>query len=276
MADLTLNAALGDAAAFIRNPVAFLLDGPENRWWRIKSLDPELPLDVQGDFRPRGGVRMDASANYAVSQGLNDQGELVQFLAGSSDRCSVTVELFSDNPRDSLRARLDQLLSLVRRNGKLKRPPKCRFSWGTEFSRDVFFQQASPTIVRLWPNGSMAEVSVDLAMIEAPPAAVESTSPTAIEHESLEVVAQPDDTFELLAARYYGDPDKGVLLLQRHPDVEGGILQAGTRVLVVDRDHSTMQGQATFVSPPLEDGDDMEAAWTEHLTDRAGSRVLPG
>jgi len=270
-----LSAAAGGFTALIRNPVGFVLDGPDRRQWRIKSLDADLDLEIVGDFRPRDGLTVDAAASLATSQGVGDQGELVQFLGGASDRCSVTVELFGERPNDDLRSRLDELLLLVRKDAGLRRPPRCRFSWGVEFSRDVLFDRVQTHIVRLWPNGRLAQVAVTLSMIEAAPVTVEVTEPGKPAKESIEVVLRAGETFEMIAARYYGDPLKGVNLRLRHPEILGGVEAAGARVLVVGRDHPDIRAPVRFVSPPLIDGDDLDEVFRDLLAARAQPGVVP-
>lgn len=270
--------ALGGAAvaAFVpggADPVAYLLDGPDLRQWSLVSA--EAGLLILGDFRPRDGVQVMSSASISRSHGLGDQGELVSFLGGMADQVAVTVELFSERPFDSLRSRVEQLQALCAVDRRLGRAPICTFSWGSEFSRDVQIVSVGVQIRRLWPNGGMCEVAVTLDMIQATPVSVEQTILGAPLPESTEVVLQAGETFELLAARYYGDPALGVNLRHRHVQFEGGIEVAGERALVVGREHPDVRSPVAFLSPPLEDGGDLAALWQEHLEARGGSTLLP-
>jgi len=267
--------ALTDLAAFIRNPLGTLLDGRDQRQWRFRSLDPEVELDLVGDFEPRAGVRTVVSTRTTTAQSLGDQGELVQFLSGRSDRVSVTVELHSHRRTDSLEERLRQLEGLARRHPVLLRSPRLRFSWGNEYSRDVVVTDVTHQIVRLHPAGEMAEIHVDISMIESVDAALVVTEAGKPPPESVEVVLSAGETCELVAQRYYQDPMLGVALRLRHPDLVGGVEQSGARILVVARGHPDLKGAARFVSPALVAGDDLDEAFADLLDARSAPRTVP-
>lgn len=264
------------AAAVIRDPLGFLMDGPDTRQWRIKFLDgTRAGQEIVGDFEPRNGVDLQAGASVTQSSGLGDQGSLVSFVGGQSDSLSVTVELFSDGVMDDISGRLDELLSLVRRDPKIKRIPICRFSWGTWLARDVMFVSAPFRIIRLWANGSPAQVAVSLSMVQVSSLEIETTDPSALPPESIEVVAAQGDTFELIAQRYYGDPMLGWNLRHRHPELEGGVAVPGTRILVVDREHDEIRAPARRFSPPLASGDGLDTAFAAHLQSIPATGTVP-
>jgi hypothetical protein len=264
--------------------------------WTLRSLDPEVPYTLTGRFPPRDGVEVDVQASFAVGQGLGDQGELVQFLSGRSDRITVGVELHDTTPfipdldpaalltggsfvqKDDVRTELEQLERLCRRDPKLRRPPRCRFTFGAEWARDVFVLSAPYTIKRVNSlTGRLAEVYVRLSMVQVVDAYLQTTDPGAPVAESTEVVAGPGDTHELIAAHELGDPSLGVYLRQRDVEHYGGILAPGSRVLVVDRDHPGMRGPGFVSAAFTDDGQGTyEAAYRAHAAARAGARQVPG
>jgi len=264
--------------------------------WEITGLDPEVPFRIAGRFPLRDGVKVDVEAQYGVSQGLGDQGELVQFVSGRSDRVNITVELHDTTPvvpdvsvsisdlsigldvtRDDVRSELEQLEALCRKHPRLGRPPKCRFSFGTEWGRDVFVLSASSQVKRVdRSTGRLAEVYVRLSMVEAVDTYLEETDPGAPEAESTEVVVQDGWTHELVAALELGDPDLGVYLRQRDTDHYAGILASGDRVLVLDRDHTSMRGPEFLAPVFTDDGTgDYTSRMLEHIAARSGSKVVP-
>jgi len=282
--------ALGGAAA---GSLLRLLEGGGQ--WTLRSLDPQVPFEIAGRFPPRDGVDVDVSASYAIGQGLGDQGELVQFLGGKSDRVTVGIELHDTTPfipdlnlgalltggsfiqKDDVRAELQQLEALAKRNPKLRRPPRCRFSFGSEWSRDVFVLGAPYTIKRVNSiTGRLAEVYVRLSMVQVVDQYLQVTDPGAPLPESVEVAAGPGDTHELIAAHELGDPYLGVYLRQRDVEHFGGILSSGARVLVVDRDHPSMRGPGFSSAAFTDDGKGaFAAAYRAHLASRAAGRKVP-
>ena len=265
-----------EGLTWVRDPVGRLLDGPERRQWRIYSLDAGYELDMEGVFRPREGVSVEARAVLATTQGANDQGEVVQFLGGASDRVKVTVELYAETPGDDISPDVEQLLGLVRKDAKLKRCPVVRFAWGEHLARDVMAEGVSLEVRRLWPNGRYAEVGVALSLVEVASVEVEISEPGLPEPESTEVVLRAGETFEELARRFYGDPLKGVTLRQRHSaSILEGVEVAGAAVLVVGREHSEVAAPAAFVSLAFAAGDDLDAVLGEVVAARSAAREVP-
>ena len=206
------------------------------------------------------------------------------FGGGTADRGSMSVELPSARPGlaggvltlgGDILAQVEEILSLVRRHPDLRRPPICRFSYGKQISRRVMVTKASVAYKRLHPNGTLAEVHVALSMVEAPEIAIELAIPGTPPHESTEVVFGTSETFELLAARFYGDPLRGVNLRLRHPDLLGGVETAGARALVVGPEHPDILAPVRCVSPPLLAGVDFDEEFRGLLALRAGAGTMP-
>lgn len=260
--------------------VGALFGGDSDRAWRFKSLDTEAPFEINGDFRPRDGIRYKVSSNIATAQGLGDQGELLNFLGEKSDRVSITIEIYSEREAlfgffgDDIEPRIAELEQLAAKIPFLGRPPIVRFSWG-QFARRVMCPDVDVEIRRLHPDGTYAEAAVSISMIAIKKVAVEITEPGTPPAESTEVVITPGDTFELLAARYLRDPMRGHQLRLRHSELVGGIETPGARVLVVDRTHPDVRGPIQFVSPPLQPGEDFDEEFAALLASRRAPVTLP-
>jgi hypothetical protein len=194
---------------------------PDLRVWHLTNTDTGETSD--GDFEATD-VKREISTNYAELRSLGQAKPLTQWLNGNLDRVSFRVRMYQSHILDNLEARFEKIVSWVRKDPKLLRPPIVLFyvgdgspMYGDHFSviesiSDVQFD--SPTII-----GSVRGVAFTLSLKEYVEYSLENIPPP----ESRYAHAQEGDYMELLAWQEYGDPLLGDVIRKRHPDLDNDL-----------------------------------------------------
>lgn len=167
---------------------------------------------------PPGELTENIASGYAEANALNRAVPIIQFTRGTGESVTFTAKLFSDTFVEDAQVTLDKLKAACRRDSKLGRPPTWVFVWGQTIDVKVVVETIGG--IKYGPlqrNGSVKEIDLSITLRRYEPFDVAVTDPDARPTNTFYRVVRNNDLWENLAARHYGDPDKGELLRRLNP-----------------------------------------------------------
>lgn len=151
--------------------------------------------------------QVNKAVTYAQQSPPGTDAPIVQFVSGQAE--TLSMELLFDTYEEGTDVReayLNRLDDLVRVEGDLHAPPKCRVIWGT-FAFTAVLESLNKTFVLFLDDGTpvRARVSLTFKQVYPPAQQVKEESRNSADRTKLRVVTE-SDTLPLVAAREYGDP----------------------------------------------------------------------
>lgn len=130
---------------------------------------------------------------------------------------TLSLDLFFDTyeRNEDVRTYTDKVFQLTkissetRQNSQRGRPPRCLFNWGRVFSFQSVITSLSITYTLFKPDGTPVRAKMKLELQECEdPSFQPPQNPTSQGSYGHKIhVVQPGDTLNLLAAKYYGNPN---------------------------------------------------------------------
>ncbi|MCA9567366.1 MAG: hypothetical protein KC656_05965 [Myxococcales bacterium] len=245
------------------------------RRWRIVSLDPEVDLDLQGEFAPDDGVEDSKPPQMAVGSTVGTARPQVQWTAGGVQTLTFSSQIRSRWVGEDIGPKIDALRSVREVNVALGRAPRVAVSWGdTEIHG---FADVRGRVVGLWAGSGLPRAYLfEITVTEALPVELDAI---ASEGETQILRLRDGETFETLGARYLGDPLRGELIRRQNPAVADVGESAGARVKVFEADHPTLQGPVRPTGGAFLDREGRRTTWqpiVELLGASRGSADDPG
>lgn len=246
------------------------------RRWRIRSLDPEVQIEIEGPFQPDNGVQDDRQPVMATGTTAGSAIPHTQWVSEGSRVERFSSLLRSRHLGDDIRPDIRAVKSLVRRNSILGRAPRIAFTWGDDEIRG-FVSSLRPRIAGLWPGTNFPRLfPFDIEITES---AAPEPFGIAAPGETQFVRLKAGETFEGLGLRYAGNPLRGELIRRYNPQVEQDGPQTGARVRIFEADHPEMQGEVVPTSIPFQDRLQARDVWhpvVDTLGASRGSATDPG
>lgn len=210
--------------------------------WFLGNVD--TGEQYQGQF-PAEEVAHEVGATYGDVHSLNRQSAITQFLHGNIETLSLPTRLYAETAIDNLWDSLKMLLSWVKRDESLQRPPVLLFWIGdATVSMTCLLESVSGiTYHSFRDDGSPRDVSFTLNLREFVDYLPFETGAGETRYHR----ARLHDYYEWLTQREYGDPMLGVVIRDRHPTK--GALSVGDVVKLPDVDNlRTVRAEPTSIA----------------------------
>lgn len=184
--------------------------------------DPDLRegTRITGQF-PAEEFTRQLGSNVGEGGGFSRSAPLIQWLGGKLEVISFKTRLFSEHSKSNTAANKLRILEKLanKAHAPLNRPPTVRFFWGRAIPGGVSCiveDIGGVAYDDLRPDGSIRGASLSITLKRYTPYLMERSivSPDA---RTPVYVTKPGDTYEMIAARKYGDPMLGVPLRQQNP-----------------------------------------------------------
>lgn len=204
---------------------------PWNRW-RIVSLDPEVPIWIEGTLPPDRALRRTASGGVDRRDGIGSNTAIVRASGGSSESWSIAISVRAEHNADPVLPVLEQIRKLPKVDPALGRRVRCLF--------EVEGQAISGVVTGLEETslGTFAATGLDrgsvfsLDVVEFRLVEIEEVPFTL--GETVFATLAEDETFEEVADRAYGDPYLGEVLRWINGAIDE---EAGRLIKVYEADH---------------------------------------
>lgn len=243
--------------------------------WRIVSVDPEVELLIEGQFRPDDGWEDSQAPVMAGSSTPGSSEPLTQWVAGGPRVVTLRSAFRSLHNLDDVRPKERLLERLRERDPTLGRAPKIQVTWG---HREVTgFARVTTRTPGFWVTGLPIAVAFDLEVTQAPEILLDLDQ-AGTDGETQFVTLSDGETFEELGRRYYRSPLRGELIRRQNPD-HADQEAAGDRVKVLERDHPASRVAVVPSSPPYLDRTKSGETWQpviETLAETRGQAGDPG
>jgi hypothetical protein len=186
--------------------------------WSLFNVDT---FDIlEGQF-PLLDASQNAAAHYEHAWAMNRSEPITQWLHGNLTSWTFNTVLRSTSGIDDISSKVDWLLSCVRKQDKLGRPPLFVWTWGTIQLTCVITSiggvkwEMQPT----GPNGTPVprQVNFALTLEKYTQFDLKVTDPNASPFDTLYINVKLGATYESIAADRYGDALWGDLIRRRHP-----------------------------------------------------------
>ena len=209
-----------------------------NRQIKWKLYDVDHGATIEGQFGPIGLTR-DLGSNVGEFSSLNRQDPVIQWLSGAGESYTFDAMMFAADSFSSIQPQIRAMENLVKRDPDLRRPPVCRFTYGTEISAMVIVENLGGIRygeARIF-GGMLRSAMLTITLrkyVPYSPAEEEQTAeaPT----ETYYRPAKLGDTHEIVAKQRYGAAIKGVNLRARFPSLDISITP-GEVVPVLEPQH---------------------------------------
>lgn len=194
---------------------------PKSKSWFIVNTDTQET--VYGPYEPEN-VTHTAGSVYADAWALNKRNPIRQFLHGEVETITFTGRFYAVFELLEVEKKVNQLKEWSRKNEDLGRPPICYFFVGLDQHvkmESCIIRNVSVTYDKPGFLGAMKGATVNITIERYDPFVLTEVQ----NFDTRYHFAKLGDTFELIAAREYGNPMLGIQLRQNHP--EHKVLQAG-------------------------------------------------
>lgn len=202
--------------------------------WTLVSLDDGT--EIEGQFQAQN-VRENVSGAWAQQGTLGLDQPILQFVRGELETIQFNVKVFARHQgllglagaagvggigagidAENIRATVDQIKNLARKDPDLGRPHVWVFAIGEEFSQQIVVQSVGGIRYdRFRPSdGSLRGVLFSMTLWRYEPFVPPET--TTVVAESLVTSFKTGETYEHVAKRVHGDPLLGEALRRRNPD----------------------------------------------------------
>lgn len=195
------------------------------RVWHLLVMEDAPSVDlhagdrIYGQFTPQE-FNEDLSATVPEVGGFSRSNPIVQWVGGSVETLSFTARLFSEHRDDTTaQDKYEQLKLLRQALPPRNRPPITNFFWGNAFPGGVpcFVQSLGGVKYdEIRPDGSIRGVTLSITLKKFYPYRVIRNVQSPVEQTPQHVV-RDGETYEMIAARHYGDPLIGVVLRRMNP-----------------------------------------------------------
>lgn len=213
--------------------------------WTVTSLDAAVWVQLEGQFSPDDGMSDNAAPQLGSTATVGSERPAVQWLAGGRRVVSFRSSFVSLNELDDIRARIEALAVLSRRDASLGRAPRVVLTWGELLIEG--FATVDMNIAGWWPvSGFPMRVDFTLEITEALQLTGDSSSGTG---ETQYRTLAEGELLETLGAAM-GDPMLGELIRRVNPRIAAGEAP-GDRVKILERSHPRMQGRPRPSAPSL-------------------------
>lgn len=242
-----------------------LLD-PFGLQWKITSVDPEVTLKLAGQFRPTGGVELQAPANITSTATAGSDVPMVQWVHGGAPGLRFASSYVADNFLEDMQPQIDMLARLNKRDATLGRAPRVAFTWGTVAIEG--FATVDYRITGFWPISGRPKSVVFTVTIQGAEPPDEGGRDSG---ETQHLILGAGETFELLGLRFYADPLRGEMIRRRNPEIATAEV-AGARVKVLERTHPDVRGKVRPTAPSFLDRTGQGKTWMPVVTELAEDR----
>ena len=179
-------------------------------WWLLNTDTTEF---LFGPYE-LSSLNESVSTSYSNTFALNRQKAITEFLHGNVETFSMTARFYTAHVFQRVVDKVDQLKNWTRRSEELGRPPILYFWVGDQHAKMTSCVITSVSVDYDPPGfmGLMRGATVNINLQKYDPFSLEDVGLRDTRYHQFKV----GDTFEMLAAREYGDPMLGVVLRQRH------------------------------------------------------------
>lgn len=242
-----------------------------SREWRIVSVDPELELELKGQFPPAGGVEDNASPRLSSGASAGSSSPSVQWVHGGLRTVSFRSEFVARHQLQDHRKKERILVALRSQDPNLGRGPRVRFTWGSTVIVG-FVTTCRIAKSGYWSTGFPKVIAFNMEITEAPDPIELELDDLSPEGETQWITLGQGDTFETLGARYLGRALRGELVRRINPGQGAGEVP-GDRVRVFERDHPAMAGDVRPTSAPFSDRTRQRSTWQPIVEELVEARV---
>ena len=189
---------------------------PKTKSWFLVNTD-ENPKDalLYGPYEPEN-LTETVSSSYADAFSLNKQKAITQFLHGNVETITFQARFYAVFALLEVEKKVEQLKSWTRKDEDLGRPPICYFWVGLDQHAKMescVIENVAVTYDKPGFLGSMQGATVQISLRRYDPFSLDEVT----NFDTRYHFAKPGDTYEMLAAKEYGDPMLGIQLRQNHP-----------------------------------------------------------
>lgn len=246
---------------------------PAARLWTLRSLDPEVSLEIAGQYPAEASERRPSRLDTVDTAGPQAPAVL---SAGTGVRSiSVKTEFRALDYSQDIGPTLDKFRAIRDPDPNLGRHVRVRL----ELPGLTIEGKASDVELEIgtaWVTGLPRYFRVSFSVIEdGAGVEIETEAPTV--HETIHVTTVRFETYEHLAARYLGDPGKGPLIRHINPDVTPDQeAEGGVQVRIFEREHPEMRRPVRPRSLYLGAREDFAPAYATRLRELAEARAAGG
>lgn len=210
----------------------------DTKKWHIRNEDDGET--IEGQF-PAEALTLEVGNNWAQHTSLNRSTPITQFLNGKADTITFQSIFYAGDftAASKTQSKLDKLISWVRRDPELGRPPIVTFWVGDGHLEQLSFIDSITGIEYGEPaiTGGLKQVKFTIKLRQYVEFNLGDTEATDTRYHR----AREGEYFEMLTYRQYGNPFIGDVIRKRHPTtptlVEGMVVKlpsiAGIRTEVV-------------------------------------------
>lgn len=106
--------------------------------WKLETIEPasnQFPkFAVKGQFPLSDGIKVKMDNIIGVTGSYGRQDPLIQWITGELETVTFEVFLFSRDSKENIDRWFTQFKQLLKKNKQLRRPPLCRFTFGSIYS----------------------------------------------------------------------------------------------------------------------------------------------
>ena len=184
--------------------------------WSLWSMDDRT--FVEGQFPLEDGVSVTMGGSIASADRVGFQDPIVQWINGVGRTYSFKAEFFARHKAENIKKQYDTLEKLGTKDPNFGRSHICIFVYGKIYRELVLIRDLNPIVGNPRDDGSARKIEFSITLVRYKPFSQKAIDPTKPAKESyVRIASSVEQSYEMLARVYYGDPLFGDRLRKRHP-----------------------------------------------------------